>query len=127
MSAMLSNIPPKSADIGTTIICFAPKIFLTICGDNKSTNPIIPTKETKTAVIKEETIIKNIRIFLAFTPKDKLVSSPKVIISKTVEYRIKTNKKIIAIKIIIKISIKFFKYKFPNCHNIIRFEYFGNI
>ena len=119
ISEKLSNTPPKSADIGNTIICLAPNIFLAICGDTKSTKPIIPVKATKTAVMNEETSIKNILIFLASTPKDKLVSSPKVIISKTLEYFINTNKEIKANNIIIKISKIFLTYKVPNCHNII--------
>lgn len=69
VSASSKNIAPPKAEKGIRILLLGPNIILTICGTRNPTKPIIPEKETLTAIIIDEIMMISCFNFSVSTPR----------------------------------------------------------
>lgn len=74
---------PRSFDVGMRPLCFAPMIRRAKCGDMSPTNPMMPQKDTTTAVKADAIAKSSMRATFASKPLDMAVLSSKSSISKT--------------------------------------------
>ena len=76
-SAVIRSRPPITAEQGIRSLDFEPTIILAKCGIMSPTKPIVPEKQTATAVQTEATTIHTILRMNGLTPSEMELLSPE--------------------------------------------------